>query len=115
MDGSSHERLTGVSNKRILSNFTLVAESGVEVIVRIPVIPGLNDSKENITAMAKFLASFKSVKEVNLLPYHRFGVGKYEMLDRPYLMSAEALQNKQHIEELKDLIVASGFVCKIID
>jgi pyruvate formate lyase activating enzyme len=115
MNGPTHKRVTGISNKRILNNFALVAESGVEVIVRIPVIPELNDSKENISAITKFITPFKSVKEVNLLPYHRFGVGKYEMLDRPYLMGPGVPQNGQHIEELKNLVVASGFECKIID
>ncbi len=115
MNGPTHKRLTGVSNKRILNNFALVAENGVEVIVRIPVIRGLNDSKGNIHAIVEFVAAFKSVKEINLLPYHRFGVGKYEMLDRPYLMGTEAPQNREHIEELKDFVVGFGFVCKIID
>ncbi len=85
------------------------------MVVRIPLIPGMNESVDHVKAVIEFVARFQSLREINLLPYHRFGVEKYEMLDRPYLMSADALQNRQHVEELKDLTVASGFVCKIID
>lgn len=115
MNGPIHKRVTGVSNRRILSNFAFVAESGVEVIVRIPIIPEINDSRENITAITKFVARFKSVKEMNLLPYHRFGVGKYEMLDRPYLLDSKLPPNRPHLEELKNLILNFGHECKIVD
>jgi pyruvate formate lyase activating enzyme len=115
MDGPAHQRLTGVSNKRILSNFALVAESGIDVVVRIPLIPGMNDSTDDIKAITQSVARFQPVRKIDLLPYHRFGAGKYEMLDRPYLMGSDVAPNRPYIEELKALVVASGFECKIID
>jgi pyruvate formate lyase activating enzyme len=115
MNGAAHKRLTGISNKRILNNFKLVAESGVELIVRVPIIPEINDSKDNIKSIAEFVARFKSVKEVNLLPYHRFGLGKYEMLDRPYLLDSKLPPNRSYLEELKNLILGFKLECKIVD
>lgn len=110
-----HKRITGVSNKRILRNLDLAAKSGVEVIVRVPIIPGFNDSAESITALSKLVAGLKSVKEVNLLPYHRFGVGKYEMLDRPYQLDSKLPPDRPHLEELKEIIVTFGKECKIVE
>ena len=113
--GPIHKKLTGVSNRRILNNLRLVAQSGVKVIVRIPVIPEFNDSPESMIAMADFVAGLGSVKEVNLLPYHRFGVGKYEMLDRPYLLDSKLPPDRPHLDELRKLFVASGKECEIVE
>jgi len=115
MNGPEHKRLTGVSHRRILNNFKLVVESGVEMIVRVPIIPEINDSRENLMAIAKFVARFKSVKKMNLLPYHRFGIGKYEMLDRPYLLGSKLPPGRLRLEELRKLMMDSGQECEIVE
>ena len=115
MDADEHARLTGVSNELILSNMKLVAQSGIRVIARVPIIPGINDSRENIIATAGFIAGLKTVTEVNLLPYHRFGMGKYEMLDRPYPLGGISSAGKAHLEEKVELIVTFGLDCKIVE
>ena len=72
-------RATGVSNNLILENFKELMVKKIPVIVRIPLIPDINDSEENITETASFIRKFnvnKSLLGVELLPYHRFGVSK---------------------------------------
>ena len=114
-NGLTHKRLTAVSNKRILNNLKLVAQSGVGVIVRVPIISDINDSLENMTAIARYVASLTTVKEVNLLPYHRFGVGKYEMLDSTYRLASTLPPKGAQLEELTKIVETYGMECKIVE
>lgn len=74
MDSGSHCRFTGVPNERILSNLRMIAEAGIDFLIRIPLIEGVNVDEENISRSATFLASLPwERKVVNLLPYHDIG------------------------------------------
>jgi len=84
IDSNQHKKLTGVENKFILQNAKKAIQIGKEMIIRVPFVPGLNDSKENLRAIATFTKSLKNVKEIHLLPYHRLGESKYERLGRRY-------------------------------
>lgn len=99
MDPERHRVLTGHSNQPILENLEKLRhiKSPEEVIVRIPVIPGCNDSVENLTASGRFLARL-GFTQIELIPYHRFGVSKYEQYGMLYgLRECEALdQAKIH-------------------
>ncbi len=79
MDSAAHARLTGAGNERILENFARLAESGVAVEPRMPVIPGLNDDPENVRATARFLARHGH-RTLRCLPYHDFGEAKLSRL-----------------------------------
>jgi pyruvate formate lyase activating enzyme len=84
MDSEKHRKWTGVPNERILENLKLLAETGVKIIIRIPLIGGVNDDAENMEATARFVASLLGEKkEVNLLPYHKIAQTKYQKLGRP--------------------------------
>ena len=82
MDSEKHKEYTGQPNERILENAKKIAKSGVDLIIRTPVVPTFNDSAEDIRAIAKFAAGLEGVKEYHLLPYHRLGQDKYAGLDR---------------------------------
>ncbi len=85
MDDNEHRRLTGVSNKVILERARLVVEKGANVLFRMPLIPGVNDTPENVAETAKFLKELQGDKaRIELMPYHRLGVGKYKALSKPY-------------------------------
>ena len=88
MDPEEHKRLTGQDNRIILRNLRVALESGTAVTVRMPLMPELNDSEENIEAMSEFLGSF-DIKDVEVMPCHAFGRNKYEALGWEYLMSEE--------------------------
>lgn len=82
MDTAEHKRLTGVDNALILRNLRAALESGTEVRIRMPLMPGMNDSEENIAAMAEFLAEYGRT-EVEIMPCHLFGKSKYLALNMP--------------------------------
>ena len=82
MDSSTHKRGTGVENKRILDNARRLAAQSVDLIVRVPVVPGINDSAANMAATAEFLQDFPHLLYVELLPYHDLGVDKYTSLGK---------------------------------
>ncbi|HYF93036.1 MAG TPA: glycyl-radical enzyme activating protein [Symbiobacteriaceae bacterium] len=84
MDDAAHRKYTGVTNRIILENLRELARQHSNIIVRVPVIPGVNDTEENVTATAQFVADLPGVREINLLPYHKAGVQKYNRLGKPY-------------------------------
>lgn len=116
MDSDTHQRVTGKTNEKIFNSLETVSQMGVPVIIRIPVIPGINNSIENITETARFISkrNITNLLEVNLLPYHRFGEGKYKMLDREYQLSNLNLLHESEIEEIASIFKSSGLSCKII-
>lgn len=92
MDPIKHKYWTGVNNEKILSNLKYLLENGHKVRVRMPILKGVNDRKEEIRKVVGFLEEYKFFKNfdgIDLLPYHRYGVGKYDQLDMEYPMDRE--------------------------
>jgi pyruvate formate lyase activating enzyme len=89
LDPEKHAQVTGVSNQKILQNFQrLRAElPEVDVVVRTPVIPGVNDSEDEIEAIVEFVNDAGGASAYELLPYHGFGESKYAKLGRQYRLS----------------------------
>lgn len=83
MDPEQHKKLTGQDNALILRNLEAALASSTEVRVRMPLMPGLNDSDENLAAMAAFLGRFGR-RQVEIMPCHAFGKSKYAALGKPY-------------------------------
>ena len=84
MDPVLHERYTGVDNGLILRNAGMLCEGEVPFVIRIPVIPGVNDNEENYRETAKFLSGAKMLQRVEFLPYHKTAGAKYGMLGKAY-------------------------------
>ncbi|MCW3990358.1 MAG: glycyl-radical enzyme activating protein [Candidatus Bathyarchaeota archaeon] len=108
MDSSTHRELTGVTAELIQSNLRRVAESGKSLVVRVPVVPGHNDSHENFAAMAGFLGGLKGVEAVELLPYHDLGSPKYTALGREYPLEGLRSPEPGELSELAGLLEAEG-------
>lgn len=100
INSQKHEEFTTRPNERILKNARLIAEKAKKLIIRVPVIPGFNDTKEEIGQIAAFATSLPNVNEIHLLPYHRMGRDKYEGLQRPYLMGDVPSPTAEHMQEL---------------
>ena len=84
MDSAQHAYWTGQGNERILANAKLLLESDTPCIIRVPLIPGVNDSAENLEAAAQFVCGAKNLMRVELLPYHQTAGAKYEMAGMQY-------------------------------
>ncbi len=89
LDDETHRRATGVSNAKILDNFRRLREElpDVDVVVRTPVIPGVNDAIEDIQAIAAFIEEAGGASAYEVLPYHGFGEPKYAKLGKHYRLS----------------------------
>jgi pyruvate formate lyase activating enzyme len=114
MDPQAHRKWTGKSNEKILRGIKLLSELKVPTIVRIPVIPGANDSEGNMKATARFCLD-AGIYEVNLLPYHRFGEGKYTGLDRSYRLGDLRKPDDTDLQKLAGIFRTAGLTCKIVE
>ncbi len=83
IDDDRHRKYTGVSNRTILENFAYLAARHAAVRVRVPLIPGVTDDRQNLDAIGT-LARANGVSRVDLLPYHTAGIAKYDRIGRPY-------------------------------
>jgi pyruvate formate lyase activating enzyme len=113
-DPNAHRRYTGRANGLIRKNAGIVAESAAEVLFRMPLIPGINDGRQNTQETADFVCSLGGRRRaVQLMPYHRLGKGKYESLDRPYRLSTLVSPKPEHVEQVRQIFVASGVECTV--
>lgn len=114
MEDSRHRKYTGVPNGLILHNLRSLSEHGERIIIRVPIIPGVNDDDENLQAVGQFCAELPHLERVDILAYHHSAVGKYKRLNRPYLLpdtrppSPERMEEIAHLLEKKNLIVKIG-------
>lgn len=105
LDTEKHRQWTGVGNETILENIRRVAgtERHGRLILRTPVIPGFNDTPEEIAAICRFVSACPGVSHYELLPYHRLGRDKYFGLGRAYPMGDNKLENGR-IEDLRGIV-----------
>ena len=85
LNGEKHKNATGVPNERILENLDRLTRAEADVYIRTPVIPTYNDELDELSNIAAFLAKLpgrEHVRLIQLLPYHNYGVGKYEALGK---------------------------------
>ena len=101
-----HKKWTGVSNERILANFKKAYETfpNTDFIARTPLIPGVNADEEHIRAVLAFIRPYKNVIDYELLPYHRFGLGKYESLGVVYELDDYKTPSDDLVRHLQAII-----------
>jgi pyruvate formate lyase activating enzyme len=107
IDDDLHKQFTGVSNSTILHNLAGLRTAGKEVIVRIPVIPGINDGEDQIAAAGQFCKRH-GIQRIDLLPYHASASGKYRRLDQPYLLEQITAPLDQHMQALAGVLKTLG-------
>jgi pyruvate formate lyase activating enzyme len=111
MDSAAHRKGTGVGNETILENARKVAKRATTWI-RIPLIPGFNDSESNLRRVAHFAMEIGAAK-ISLLPYHNLGSSKYPKLGRTYPMEDAPLLGEEKVKEEKSRLEAMGLVVEI--
>ena len=113
LDPGLHKKFTGVSNERILENARR-ASARRPMIVRIPIIPGHNDSYGNISATARFAAGLgENLLRIELLPYHKFGTQTYSRLGRKYELEDIEPPDDAHMRRLKMIVESCGVEAQI--
>jgi pyruvate formate lyase activating enzyme len=108
MDETRHRQWTGVPNTTILSNLRRLAELKQPIIIRIPVIPGVNDDDENLEQTASFLASLPIVPPVELLPYHNIAEGKYAGLGMAYALPDIHAPTQERMDMIASILHEHG-------
>jgi len=101
MDGQTHKYHTGVPNEIILKNFEQLVKSGVEFVARTPLIPGVTDTVENLTAIAQLLQSH-GIDYIELLPYNPLAGSKYALAGKPFKPTYDPRVKFQTHEEVFD-------------
>lgn len=106
MDTQKHKEWIGVGNERILDNLIKAYQKWPQkkFIARTPLIPGFNDSEEAIEEILAFILPYKNVIKYELMPYHRLGMGKYEMLGRNYEIAQFTAPEQEKVERLRNKI-----------
>jgi len=107
-----HKENTGVDNKIILENLIRISFI-TKLIVRVPIIPNVNDNPEEIKAIGEFAKLLSGVDTIHLLPYHNYGENKYIMLGKEYPMRETEPNKEEKLNLLKDVIESLGFHCHI--
>ena len=111
IDDERHTKYTGVSNKLILSNLQRLAQSGSQVHVRIPLIPGINDDEENLRQSADYVASLPNISGVELMGYHEIAHAKYEALGMSYRLNGTKPPTAEHMQQAGNIF--EGYRLKV--
>jgi pyruvate formate lyase activating enzyme len=109
----THKKYTGVSNIAIKDNLRMLTEMGrgSDVIIRVPVIPGITDTVENISELAKFLSTLQGIKQIELLPFHDVSE-KYVRLSLEYKMLVRSAPTPETLERIKNVLESAGLDVK---
>lgn len=113
MDDAKHQETTGVSNRLILENLQRLDQNGSPFHIRIPVIPGINDTKENAGQTGEFLKKLSQVEMINLLPYHKAATEKYRSLGKKYHYPNIEAPAGERVREIKAVLESFGFPVQI--
>ena len=113
MDDERHMEVTGVSNRLILQNLELLSARGHKIVIRVAIVPGINDDEENIRRTGAFAASLPYLEGVSLLPYHDTAVHKYASLNRVYQMGDVEHPADERMAALAEILRGYGLDVKI--
>jgi len=108
MDDEKHRLYTGTGNEKILANIQRLNELNADVVVRVPVIEGMNDSIDNIVETARFVKESIKKPKMELLPYHSFGDEKYEAMGLEKPSREFKSPSPEALDKLARLIRAEG-------
>ncbi|MBQ4562455.1 MAG: glycyl-radical enzyme activating protein [Clostridia bacterium] len=98
-----HKEMTGASQKQILSNLSMLDSMGCEIILRCPIIPGINDDDNHYHGIADIANKYKNIKEINIMPYHTLGNSKREKLGMDIKYETHSMKMTE-AEAVRDII-----------
>ena len=98
IDGGEHEKLTGHGNKNVLDFAKFISDNGTDIWIRHVLVNGITDDDGYLKQLKAFIDTLKTVKKVEVLPYHSMGEAKYEKLGIPYPLKGTTPPAKERIE-----------------
>lgn len=114
MDTTRHKALTGVGNEQILENARRAAESGQDMVIRLPLIPGFNDGADHLSKIGRFIRDeLTPVRRIDILPYHSTGESKSIRLGKIYGLSGKSSLSADEITAARDILESNGLTVKI--
>ncbi len=113
MDDSKHREYTGVSNGPILDNLLDLSENGHTVTIRVPLIPGITDTEDNLDSMIEFLTSLDNVTRIGLLPYNKLAEDKCRRFGITSRLGTLATQTDAELRRIKARFAVCGFEVRI--
>jgi pyruvate formate lyase activating enzyme len=108
MDSIRHREVTGAPNEVILSNLRSLSLRGHKILVRIPLVPGINDDEKNLTECGTFLAHLPHLEGVELMGYHDIAQAKYEALGRNYGLPGTTPPGEAELCHAADILWSYG-------
>jgi pyruvate formate lyase activating enzyme len=109
MDAEKHKKYTGESSAAILDNLKRLAQKEKRIIIRLPIVRGINDDENNLSRLAEFLRSLKVISQISLLPFHKMAKDKYKSLQRQNLSEEFAAPSAERLEKIKKDLTSFGF------
>jgi pyruvate formate lyase activating enzyme len=113
MDDRRHREVTGASNGLILDNLRRLAECHHPVVLRVPIIPQINDDEENLRQIGALVRSLPNIKQVDILAYHTLGIDKYERLNSPNPMPETTPPSADEMAAIKRLLETFGLTVTV--
>lgn len=112
INSEQHRQFTGQSNALILRNLEALLQRGHKIILRVPIIPGINDDEETTRQLAAYAATLPHLQEIELLPYHRIGVDKYSRLNNAYNLPDTSPPSEARMAEMVHILREFGLPVK---
>lgn len=112
LDSAAHRKYTGVPSEPILANLAALSGAGRNVVVRVPLIPGVNDHPENLGALADFVWQL-GLRRIDLLPYHKIGIDKYGRLGRTRPLADVEPLPAAEVSRIASELTSRGFTIRI--
>lgn len=106
IDEEKHKWLTGWTNKNILDCAEYLSEQGVDMWIRHVLVPGITDNEDELRRTREFIDSLKTVKKVEVLPYHTLGTFKYESLNIPYTLKDVPTPSDEQVKKAREILSA---------
>ena len=106
IDNEKHIELTGCPNTNILDCAKYLSDNGVDMWIRHVLVPGYTDSEEELVATRDFIDTLKTVKKVEVLPYHTLGIHKYQSLGIPYRLEGVNSPTAESVAHAKEVLGA---------
>ena len=113
MDDAEHRKYTGQSNALILENLERLSREDVRINLRVPLVPGITDSNNNLDAIARFVSSLPGIKEVSFLPYNKLGEDKLRRFRRVNRLNSLRTMTDREVADKAERFTALGYAVKI--